>query len=143
MPGPEFTVARVTVGKIPAASPVCRPAPGKLGAGKLPVTSVARLTAPKVGAPVGLPCKTVLAVPNDPNADMVCEPLPNISALTVAAPGLVVQVGQESVPVVLIGPPESGPDVAMLVTVPLPPGEMAEVVCDVTSPFPFVVTTQT
>src|SRR4029077_16850820 len=96
--------------------------PLRLVTGKLPLTSVDSATAPKVGAPPELPCNTVVVVPRDATTLVACPPAPSTIALSVKAEALVVQVGHEMVPVVVIGPPETGPVVEIRLMLPLPEG---------------------
>jgi hypothetical protein len=92
----------------------------KLPTGKLPVTSVERLTAPKLGVPAALPCKTVVAVPAVPSeVGAAPAPPPNTSWLAVRAaeeescdvelkkgtPPLVPVVVNANVPVPVTGDP--------------------------------------
>jgi hypothetical protein len=94
----------------------------RLVTGRLPVTSVTRLTAPNDGSPTALPCKTVVVVPSDASTVLACPPLPTIKRFTVSAAALVTQVKQVIVPLVVIVPPPMGEVVAMDVTVPVPGG---------------------
>jgi len=94
----------------------------KLVTGKLPVTSVESATAPNVGAPPALPCSTVVVVPSDATTLIACKPLPSRILLAVSAAADVVHVGQEIVPVVVIGPPVRGEVVPTELTEPTPPG---------------------
>src|SRR5512139_2625365 len=65
----------------PALVPLLR-----LVTGRLPVTSAVSDTAPKVGAPAALPCKTVVVVPREPNGVGVAPaPPPRTSALAIRA----------------------------------------------------------
>lgn len=94
----------------------------KLVTGRLPLTSVVRLTAAKVGAPAALPCSTVVVEPREATKLIACPPLPNKIRFAVSAEAEVVQVGQAMVPVVVIGPPVIGDVVEMELTDPVPPG---------------------
>lgn len=87
-----------------------------------PVISVAKFTEPKDGAPAALPCKTVVVVPSDARNEMACPPPPTNKCEEVRAEAAVVQVGQDSVPVVEMGPPLRGGVVEMSDTDPEPPG---------------------
>jgi len=93
-----------------------------LAMGMFPVISVARLTAPNVGSPAALPWSRVVVVPRDASTLVACPPPPTTSALSVRAAAFVVQVGHESVPVVVIGPPDRGAVVEIRLTLPVPPG---------------------
>lgn len=48
----------------------------KFPVGRFPVMSAVRLTAPNVGRPEALPCRTVVVVPNVPSAALPCPPTP-------------------------------------------------------------------
>ena len=61
--------------------------PPRLDVDKLPVTSAARFTAPKVGAPAALPCRTVVVVPSEPSVEGVDPtPPPSMRAFRVRTP---------------------------------------------------------
>ncbi len=94
----------------------------KLVTGKLPVISLVKLTAPKVGAPPELPCSTVVVVPSDATTEVACPPAPSTTRLAVSEAAEVTQVAHAIVPVVVIGPPVIGLVVATLLTEPTPPG---------------------
>jgi len=94
----------------------------RFATGKFPVTSAERLTAPKLGTPPALPCRTVVVVPRDPNVWLPWLPEPTMMAFAVKDAALVTQVVQPTVPVVVTVPPVSGALKVMLVTVPLPGG---------------------
>jgi hypothetical protein len=98
----------------------------RLVTGRFPVMSVVRATAPNVGAPPALPCKTVVVLPNEATVVIACNAFPRRILFAVKAEAEVVQVGQEIVPVVVIVPPTIGVVVAMELTEPDPPG-MAQV----------------
>ena len=58
-----------------------------LAIGSVPETSAVRLTAPKVGAPAALPCRTVVVVPRlASGAGAAPAPPPRTIALAVSAP---------------------------------------------------------
>ena len=90
--------------------------------GRLPVTSAVKLTAPNVGRPAALPCKTVVVVPVEARVCEPCEPEPTMTAFAVSEAALVTQVGHPAVPVAVIVPPVNGDANVMLVTVPVPGG---------------------
>ncbi len=71
--------------------------------GNVPLTSAARATAAKDGAPAALPCKTVVVVPRLPNTEVAWLPPPKTSMLAVKAAALVTQVGQDRVAIVVMG----------------------------------------
>jgi hypothetical protein len=92
----------------------------KFVTGRLPETSVASATEAKVGAPAP-PCSTVVALPKEPSTVSVCEPFPRTNWFAVKDEP-VAQVGQDIVPVVVMGPPEMGEVVETRLTEPTPPG---------------------
>jgi hypothetical protein len=94
----------------------------KFVTGRLPVMSLASDTAPKVGAPAALPCRTVVVDPSEATTLIACPPLPSRMRFAVKLDALVVQVAHAIVPVVVIGPPVIGEVVAMELTDPEPPG---------------------
>jgi hypothetical protein len=64
----------------------------RLVTGRLPETSAVRLTAPKVGAPAALPCRTVVVVPSEPRTVTSSVPLPRTIRFAVSAPAVCVTV---------------------------------------------------
>lgn len=115
-----------------------------LAASKTPVTSAVRETAPKLGAPDALPCRTVVVVPSDDTTPgAVAAPPPNIKALVVSSDELPrVEVDEKngmppdvpvavspSVHVTVHGDPDTvsmdGAVRVMLVTVPEEPPPLA------------------
>src|SRR5882724_8549317 len=66
-----------------------------------PVTSVAKFTAPKVGAPTALPCRTVELVPKVPSVAVEVPPAPSMSWLATSVP-----------PALTLPPPAGVPQVA-------------------------------
>lgn len=113
-----------------------------MATGRAPVTSVVKPTAPNVGAPAALPCKSVVVVPSEPSgAGAVPAPPPNTNALAVSAadvlsaleelkygmPPLVPVVLNVIEPLEVTGEPDTpkmppGPVRPTLVTVPPPAG---------------------
>ena len=76
--------------------------------GSVPLTLVVSTTAPKLGAPAALPCRTVVAVPSEPSTASAWLPAPITSSLAVSDAAEVVQVAHPIVPVVVIVPPVIG-----------------------------------
>ena len=126
-----------------------------LPTGRVPVTSAVRLTAPKVGAPAALPCRTVVVVPRLASvAGAAPAPPPSTRALAVRAllearlaalakygtPPLVPAAVRVSVPLVVTGLPLivkiAGAASATLVTVPV--AVLSSVVPLYLSPAPIV-----
>lgn len=97
--------------------------PGQVFAmGSSPLTSVARATGPNVGNPAALPCRTVIVEPSEASVADACKPPPTMSAFSVSEVADVSQVGQATVPLVVIVPPVSGELNVRLVSVPEPGG---------------------
>jgi len=93
----------------------------KFVTGRFPETSVAKLTAAKLGAPPALPCRTVVVLPRELSTVTACEVFPRTKAFAVSDEP-VTQVVQPMLPVVVMVPPVSGELAVMLVTVPEPAG---------------------